>query len=89
MHQSIRARNAEVEDIPRAKRINSAANRRLPLKLRRCTNGRAQPGRPFQSFFAPDEMLKRVYEVDQPGPQAWKQQRLGEMGLAIPDRLKS
>lgn len=30
----------------------------------------------------------RLYEVDQPGPQAWKQQRLGEMGLAIPDGLK-
>ncbi|NRO98525.1 SAM-dependent methyltransferase [Paraburkholderia sp. NMBU_R16] len=30
----------------------------------------------------------RIYEVDQPGPQAWKQQRLGEMGLAIPDWLK-
>lgn len=30
----------------------------------------------------------RLYEVDQPGPQAWKQQRLGEMGRAIPDRLK-
>jgi len=30
----------------------------------------------------------RIYEVDQPGPQAWKQQRLGEMGLAIPEWLK-
>ncbi len=30
----------------------------------------------------------RIYEVDQPGPQAWKQQRLGELGLDIPEWLK-
>jgi methyltransferase (TIGR00027 family) len=30
----------------------------------------------------------RIYEVDQPGPQAWKQRRLGELGLAVPDGLK-
>ncbi len=30
----------------------------------------------------------RVYEVDQPGPQAWKQQRLTELGMGIPSYLK-
>lgn len=30
----------------------------------------------------------RIYEVDQPNPQAWKQQRLAEMGLGIPEWLK-
>jgi methyltransferase (TIGR00027 family) len=29
-----------------------------------------------------------VFEVDQPGPQAWKQQRLGELGLGIPPWLR-
>lgn len=29
----------------------------------------------------------RVYEVDQPGPQAWKRARLAELGLAVPDWL--
>jgi methyltransferase (TIGR00027 family) len=28
-----------------------------------------------------------VYEIDQPGPQAWKRERLAEFGDAIPDRL--
>ncbi len=27
----------------------------------------------------------RVFEIDRPGPQAWKRDRLGELGLAIPD----
>lgn len=29
-----------------------------------------------------------IYEVDQPGPQAWKRQRLAELGLALPDGLR-
>ena len=29
----------------------------------------------------------RVFEVDQPGPQAWKRQRLTELGFGIPDWL--
>ncbi|MCP2288415.1 class I SAM-dependent methyltransferase [Nocardia amikacinitolerans] len=29
-----------------------------------------------------------VFEVDQPGTQAWKRQRLGELGLAVPDGLR-
>ena len=27
----------------------------------------------------------RVFEVDRPGPQAWKQHRLVELGLGVPD----
>jgi methyltransferase (TIGR00027 family) len=30
----------------------------------------------------------RVFEVDQPGPQAWKRQRLTELGYGIPDWLR-
>jgi methyltransferase (TIGR00027 family) len=30
----------------------------------------------------------RVFEVDQPGPQAWKRTRLIELGYAIPDSLQ-
>ncbi|WP_042392456.1 class I SAM-dependent methyltransferase [Streptacidiphilus carbonis] len=30
----------------------------------------------------------RVFEVDQPGPQAWKRQRLVELGFGIPDWLR-
>jgi methyltransferase (TIGR00027 family) len=30
----------------------------------------------------------RVFEVDQPGPQAWKRQRLIELGLGVPDWLR-
>jgi methyltransferase (TIGR00027 family) len=30
----------------------------------------------------------RVFEVDQPGPQAWKRQRLLELGFGIPDWLR-
>jgi methyltransferase (TIGR00027 family) len=30
----------------------------------------------------------RVFEVDQPGPQAWKQQRLSELGFAVPEWLR-
>lgn len=30
----------------------------------------------------------RVFEVDQPGPQAWKQQRLTELGYGVPDHLR-
>jgi methyltransferase (TIGR00027 family) len=30
----------------------------------------------------------RVFEVDQPGPQAWKRQRLVELGYGIPDWLR-
>ena len=29
-----------------------------------------------------------VFEVDQPGPQAWKRQRLAELGLGVPDWLR-
>ncbi|ADJ45188.1 methyltransferase [Amycolatopsis mediterranei S699] len=29
----------------------------------------------------------RVFEVDQPGPQAWKRARLAELGLGVPDWL--
>ena len=28
-----------------------------------------------------------VYEIDQPGPQRWKQQRLAQLGFEIPERL--
>jgi methyltransferase (TIGR00027 family) len=30
----------------------------------------------------------RVFEIDQPGPQAWKRQRLVELGFGIPPYLK-
>ncbi|KDN18086.1 class I SAM-dependent methyltransferase [Amycolatopsis rifamycinica] len=30
----------------------------------------------------------RVFEVDQPGPQAWKRARLAELGLGVPDWLR-
>ena len=30
----------------------------------------------------------RVFEIDQPGPQAWKRQRLVELGYGVPDGLK-
>lgn len=30
----------------------------------------------------------KIFEVDQPGPQAWKQQRLIELGFGIPDWLR-
>lgn len=30
----------------------------------------------------------RVFEVDQPGPQAWKRQRLEELGLGVPPFLR-
>ncbi|MGH8227679.1 MAG: class I SAM-dependent methyltransferase [Steroidobacteraceae bacterium] len=30
----------------------------------------------------------RVFEVDRPGPQAWKRHRLEELGFAVPDWLK-
>ncbi len=30
----------------------------------------------------------RVFEVDQPGPQAWKRQRLAELGFGVPDWLR-
>ena len=30
----------------------------------------------------------KVFEVDQPGPQAWKRQRLIELGFAIPEWLR-
>jgi methyltransferase (TIGR00027 family) len=29
-----------------------------------------------------------VFEVDQPGPQAWKRQRLVELGFGVPDSLR-
>lgn len=30
----------------------------------------------------------RVFEVDQPGPQAWKRRRLAELGYSVPDWLR-
>lgn len=30
----------------------------------------------------------RVFEVDRPGPQAWKRHRLAELGLGVPDGLR-
>ncbi|MFJ1744891.1 class I SAM-dependent methyltransferase [Streptomyces sp. NPDC088116] len=30
----------------------------------------------------------RVFEVDRPGPQAWKRRRLTELGYGVPDRLR-
>jgi methyltransferase (TIGR00027 family) len=30
----------------------------------------------------------RIFEVDQPGPQAWKRQRLMELGFGVPDWLR-
>jgi methyltransferase (TIGR00027 family) len=30
----------------------------------------------------------RVFEVDHPGPQAWKRQRLSELGFGVPDWLR-
>jgi methyltransferase (TIGR00027 family) len=30
----------------------------------------------------------RVFEIDQPGPQAWKRQRLVELGFGIPESLR-
>ena len=30
----------------------------------------------------------RIFEVDQPGPQAWKRQRLTELGFGVPDWLR-
>jgi methyltransferase (TIGR00027 family) len=30
----------------------------------------------------------RVFEIDRPGPQAWKRQRLAELGFGIPDWLR-
>ena len=30
----------------------------------------------------------RVFEVDQPGPQAWKRRRLDELGVGVPDWLR-
>jgi methyltransferase (TIGR00027 family) len=30
----------------------------------------------------------RVFEIDQPGPQAWKRQRLEELGYGVPDQLR-
>ena len=29
-----------------------------------------------------------VFEVDRPGPQAWKRRRLNELGFGVPDRLR-
>jgi methyltransferase (TIGR00027 family) len=30
----------------------------------------------------------RIFEVDQPGPQAWKRQRLSELGFGVPEWLR-
>ena len=30
----------------------------------------------------------RVFEIDQPGPQAWKRQRLDELGYGVPEHLR-
>jgi methyltransferase (TIGR00027 family) len=34
------------------------------------------------------EIGLRIFEIDQPGPQAWKRQRLAELGTAVPDGLR-
>ncbi|WP_343713621.1 class I SAM-dependent methyltransferase [Inquilinus sp.] len=34
------------------------------------------------------EVDLRIFEIDRPGPQAWKRQRLAELGLGVPDRLR-
>lgn len=36
------------------------------------------------------DLLRRltVYEIERPGPQAWKQRRLSELGLAVPPGLR-
>lgn len=40
-------------------------------------------------FAAPDLMQSlNVYEVDHPSVQQWKRQRLPELGMEIPDKLK-
>lgn len=39
-----------------------------------------------QRQLQPDAKLQ-VYEIDQPGPQAWKRQRLIELGLGVPPNL--
>ena len=31
----------------------------------------------------------RIFEVDRPGPQAWKRQRLIELGYGIPEWLRA
>ena len=36
----------------------------------------------------PDAARLRVFEVDQPGPQAWKRRRLTELGYGVPDWLR-
>ncbi|KGM30452.1 class I SAM-dependent methyltransferase [Inquilinus limosus] len=34
------------------------------------------------------EVALRIFEIDRPGPQAWKRRRLVELGFGIPDRLR-
>lgn len=34
------------------------------------------------------EVALRIFEIDQPGPQTWKRQRLVELGFGIPDGLR-
>src|SRR5690349_5834480 len=41
----------------------------------------------FQRACVPLSLGLRVFEVDQPGPQAWKRKRLTEIGFATPDWL--
>ncbi|MFD2421163.1 class I SAM-dependent methyltransferase [Amycolatopsis pigmentata] len=36
----------------------------------------------------PEQAGLRVFEVDQPGPQAWKRRRLIELGFGVPGRLR-
>ncbi|MFE0106163.1 class I SAM-dependent methyltransferase [Streptomyces sp. NPDC059009] len=36
----------------------------------------------------PEAARLRIYEVDQPGTQAWKRRRLTELGLGVPDFLR-
>jgi methyltransferase (TIGR00027 family) len=36
----------------------------------------------------PELAALRVFEVDQPGTQAWKRRRLVELGIGVPDRLR-
>ena len=42
----------------------------------------------FAQRYAARAPQLRVFEIDQPGPQAWKRQRLVQLGLGVPDLLR-
>ena len=56
--------------------------RRRPVRHPRRRPGHFRPARPEIAS------RLRVFEVDQPGPQAWKRQRLIELGFGIPEWLR-